>query len=300
MLKKIITYSHCAVGFACASLFVEGAADVKRYYNQNNGSSGAAAHEHVVSGVELNADEKLIVAFAFETNGHGYQNSSVFLEAGGSVFSLEKVVTSDSGRFTGLYYLDLDESEHSFTSGDLGAIKIDLGTYSGTNLSQGYSQGDDVVDNLGATVMSVYGLVDGSASYIYKQEQVFEGSNSGTVALDTNNIVEGMFVTSAFTTNHSVVDSPSANSANNASLVNATYTSLYHTGVGSAGGSFGYISSFDHGENGLYYSTGHTGIESTSISYAAWEVVAVPEPGQVSVVIALLTICFCSVRRRVA
>ena len=141
--------------------------------------------------------------------------------------------------------------------------------------------------------MSVSGLTDGAASYSNGQINVFGGLNSGTVALDATNVDDGMFVASAFTGNHSV-SNPSPTDSN------TSYTSVYHTGVGSAGGSFGYISSFDSNKANLSYVTGHTGSASNAIAYAAWKVVAVPEPSHVSVVIALLTTCFCAVRRRVA
>ena len=122
MIREMIMYAHCVVGFACASVFVEGAALVKKY-DLNN--SSVAANEHTVTNVDLTAGEKLIVAFAFETDNYGWRNSTVALDVGGTGYNFVEVVTSEVGRFSGLYYLDVSSSITN--SGALGTIKIDLG-----------------------------------------------------------------------------------------------------------------------------------------------------------------------------
>lgn len=285
MTKKIITYICWAVSFACASLFVEGVGELKKHYNLNNASSEQDVH--TIDDVGLTDDEKLIVAFAFETNRHGWQNVSVGLNVGGQDFALNEVVTTSNGRFSGLYYLDVSSSHTAL--GTSGTISIDLGTYSGSsNNSNGYQLGDPVMDYLGATVMSVSGLKSGNADY-----SLGEMNTANTIEVDVSmqGISDGMFAVTAFNCNTGL-DNPNPEDSN------STYTNLYHTGIGSAGGSFGYIGSFESSKNDLRYFKRNAD-DGSSIAYASWAA-AIPEPSQASAVIALLTICFYAMRRRVA
>ena len=292
MVKKVIMYARWVVGFACASLFVEGAGNVKANYHISSSASGDEAHTHSSGGVTLIAGEKLIASFAFENAD--YESVSVNLSVGDTVYNFTDVIDSDSSRYVGLSYLDVTSEMVSVgTAGTVGTVNVDFGEKRvvGTSGEVTYI---DVTSRLGASIIRVSGLEGGDADYSYEDSSIFGNTDDagvGSVSLRADYISDGMFVASGFTSNGSIVgETPSAG--------NTSYKSTYHYGVGSAGGSFGYISSFDSSTAVLAYAS--TGGASNAIAYAAWEVVAVPEPSQVSVVIALFTICFCAVRRRVA
>lgn len=296
MTKKLIIYAHWVIGFACASLFVEGVVEVKSPTSISNTEGNIndddydAANKHTIPNVGLTSGEKLIVAFAFETHDDGWKNVSVDLDVGNQQHSFNEVVTSGNGRFAGLYYLDVSSSISD--SGALGTVTIDLGVYSGSGT--GYSSGDIVVDNLGATVMSVSGLEVGDADYT-DYGMPMSANETVTLALNTSKIDDGMFVASAFTTNGRM-DQGNPGEGNGG---NTSYTSTYHTSVGSAGGSFGYIKSFtsiSSDTTELTYNTTNDTV-SKGYAYAAWNV-AIPESNIAVVVVAFASLFVCLLRRR--
>lgn len=305
MIKKIISYSNCAVGLACASLFVEGAVTVQVSQNVSQHGSVANEHEFSLDGSDFGgrANNKLIFAYGFEEDAAGWSDVSVKLRDNNNTehaFSL--AVNTQGNRAAGLFYLDVSETLSTSIGGAGSALIVDFGDHSnGTG---------EVETAFAGVLMSVSGLASGGAAYSANQAATFgDGTHDHPGANNTDplpgtstyeigftsdssysaNAADGLFVTTAFTTNSTLNSSDSDNN---------TYTDLYSGGSGSSGTSIGYITQYDYNDNELDYQWTNKNIDNR-IAYAAWAA-AIPEPSQASALIAILTICFYTIRRRVA
>lgn len=211
MTKKIITYSHCAVCFACASLFVEGAATVQVFQDVSQFPT-EHARDYTISlessGFGGRPNNKLIFAYAFEEDGAGWNGVTVKLRDNDSVeHDFSSVVNTQGGRAAGLFYLDISNELAAEIGGSDSALIVDFGVHS--------DDSGDVKTQFSGVLMSVSGLASSGAAYsAYQASSDGDGTHDHPDANGTDHFpgtstyeigftgdADDMFVATAFTTN---------------------------------------------------------------------------------------------------